>query len=191
MKRIKMIPRSPARSCSLPEPPIPRLPATTISRWSSSNDMTTIWFTSCLQWSYPNDLRVPGREMSHRAYDWLVEAEFLSAEPFWKNEKDIRGGTKSAEYVRYRMNEAGTKALGRLNGAGNADLCFASGKVPGVNAHDRWRHSDHCKCRDQTAAHTLNGELGEACYSSFTRCYGRQHDNAYRPTLDPGSGDSL
>ena len=96
--------------------------------------MTTIRFTSCLQWPYPNDLRVPGREMSRRAYDWLIEAGFLSAEPFWKNEKDIQGGTKSAEYVRYRMNEAGPKALGRLNGAGNADPCFASRKVTGVKS---------------------------------------------------------
>jgi hypothetical protein len=96
--------------------------------------MTTIRFTFCLQWPYPNDLRVPGREMSRRAYDWLIEAGFLSAEPFWKNEKDIRDGTKSAEYVRYRMNEAGPKALGRLNGAGNADPCFASRKVTGVKS---------------------------------------------------------
>lgn len=65
-----------------------------------------------------------------------------------------------------------------------------------VNAHDQWRHFDRCRCRDQTASHALKSELGAVrcryfCSNCAKKCCERQHDNAYRRTLDPGSGDCL
>jgi len=83
---------------------------------------------------FPYELRVKGREGERRRFDALAQAGLLSVESFQKPESDIRGGTVPADYLRYRVTDAGAAVLHPVDApmADNTDLCFAQKRVTAI-----------------------------------------------------------
>lgn len=103
-----------------------------LQRWHDAHPVCVVLLTR-----FPFELRLKGREAERRRFDALAQAGLLSVESFQKPENDIRGGTVPADYLRYRVTEAGAAVLHPVDapGADNTDLCFAKKRVTAVKSN--------------------------------------------------------